>query len=165
MDQSRLSPQLRAVHVLRDNDRFGELFALAFDADPVVRVQALAEIDEVTRARPDLVVPRRGELLDALERIDEGDAQRFVAMILSRIKLAPKERAKAAPVFERWLESPSAAAVMAALAVLVDFAAEDGRFRRGFVPRVERRMREWTPALRTRAQRVLARLTPKAPVR
>jgi hypothetical protein len=161
VDQSLLPQHVRAARVLREEALFPELFALAFDDEPARGVQALAEIDEVTRTRPDLVVPHRGELLARLDRLHEPDAQRLTALILARVKLSPKERAAAAPVFERWLDSPSAATVMAALAALVDLAGEDGRLRRALVPRIERRMLGWTPALRARAERVLARLAPR----
>ncbi len=149
--------------MLRDTARFDELFALIFNDDPALALRAFLEVDEISRSRPDLIVPHRGALLDALERFDDPEMQRLAAVALTRVKLAPKERAKAAPVFERYLQSPSAATVLAALAALVDFAAEDGRYRRGVMPRIEQHMRDWTPALRTRAQRIVERLTPRTP--
>lgn len=158
MDQSPIAPNLRAAHVLRHNERFDELFELVFSGDPQLQLQALAEVDEITRARPDLVVPHRKRVVAEMATFEGAEANRFVAQILTRIKLEPKERAKAAVVLETYLESPSAATVLAALAVLVDYANEDGRFRRGLLPRIERRKRDWAPALRTRAQKILDRL-------
>ena len=147
-----------ANDVLRSPDVFADLFDAILDEDANVRERAADAAERVTRGRPDLLVPYRKRLIAEAGAIEEPGVQRYVAMMLPRVKLEPKERAKAIAVLERLLDSPNAAVAGSAMFSLGDFSNDDAILRERMLPRLERIIREGPAALQNRAQRVFARL-------
>ncbi len=148
-----------ASDVLRNPERFAELFDAMLAEDPIVRVRAADAAEKVTRGRPDLLVPYRKRLIAEAGQIPQHEVRQHVAQMLPRIKLEPKERAKAIALLETFLDDPNAIVVAAALQSLTDFANDDAILRERMIARLERLVRDGAPAVQTRAGRLLARLS------
>ena len=146
-----------ASDVLRNNERFGELFEAMLHEDSVVRMRASDAVEKLTRARPDLLVPYRKRLIDEVGRIGQREVRWHVAQMLPRIRLDVKDRSRAIALLESYLDEESAIVVASAISALGDYALEDARLRRRITPTLERLSRSESPAIAVRAKRILAR--------
>lgn len=144
--------------VLRDTAKFDELFDAMLHEDPLVRMRAADAAEKLTRIRPDLLAPHRKRLIAEVGEIDQYEVRWHVAQMLSHIRLEPKERSKAVALLERYLHDKSAIVVLEALQTLVDYAKEDRGLRKRVTPIVERMSVHGTPAMQSRARKLLTRL-------
>ena len=145
--------------VLRDTTRFEELFDAMLHADPLVRMRAADTVEKLTRIRPDLLAPFRKRLIAEVGEIDQHEVRWHVAQMLSQIRLEPKERSKAIALLWRYLRDKSAIVVVEAMQTLVDYAQEDRHLRKRITPIVQRMVVHGTPAMQSRARKLLARLS------
>ena len=152
------SAEAVATDVLRSPDAFVDLFDAMLDENAEIRVRAAAAAERVTRGRPDLLVPFRKRLIAEAGAIDEPAVQRSVAQMLPRVKLEPKERAKAIALLERFFDSPTSAVAGAAMQSLADFANDDAILRERMLVRLDRVLKGGPAALQGRAQRIFAKL-------
>jgi len=148
-----------ASDVLRHPERFSELFEAMLHDDPVVRMRAADAAEKVTRGRPDLLVPFRRRLIAEAGAVDQQEVRWHVAQMLPRVKLEPKERAKAIALLERFLEDNSAIVVASSLQSLADFSNDDAVLRERTITRLERFARDGEPAIQARSRKLLARLS------
>lgn len=144
--------------VLRHNEKFGELFDAMLHDDPVVRMRAADATEKLARVRPDLLAPYRKRLIEEVGELDQHEIRWHVAQMLSHIRLDPKERSKATALLQRYLQDTSVIVVVESLQTLVDFARDDRGLRKRLTPIVERMAVRGTPAMQTRARKLLARL-------
>jgi HEAT repeat protein len=145
-----------ASEVLRNNERFAELFEAMLHEDPVVRVRASDAVEKLTRSRPDLLVPFRKRLIDEVGAIDQTELRRHVGQMLARIKLDPKERSRAIALLEKYLADENSSVTGPAMSALGDFAMEDAHLRRRIAPKIEKLMLT-SPALAARGKKILMR--------
>lgn len=145
-----------ASEVLRHNELFGELFEAMLHDDPVVRVRASDAVEQLTRARPDLLVPFRKRLIDEVGQTEQTEIRRHVGQMLARIKLDAKERSRAIALLERYLADESSAVTGPAMSALGDFAMEDAHLRRRIAPKIEKLM-SGSPALQARGKKILTK--------
>ncbi len=144
--------------VLRDNAKFGELFDAMLHEDPIVRMRAADATEKLARVRPDLLAPYRKRLIEEVGEIDQHEVRWHVAQMLSNVRLDAKERSKATALLERYLQDKSVIVVVESLQTLVDFAKDDRGLRNRITPIVERMAARGTPAMQTRARKLLERL-------
>ncbi len=147
-----------ASDVLRYPERFAELFEAIFDEDAVVCGRAAAAAELVTRGRPDLLVPFRKRLIADAADTDNPEVRQAVARMLPRIKLEPRERAKAVAVLDRYVEDDEPAVRLAAMQSLTDFSNDDAVLRERVVVMLERFSREGSETMKLRGRQMLARL-------
>jgi hypothetical protein len=144
--------------VLRDTTKFTELFDAMLDEDEIVRMRASDAVEKLSRNRPDLLAPCRKRLIDEVGEIDQPEVRWHVAQMLSRVKLDPKERARAVALLQRYLQAKNVFLVLAAIETLVDFSRDDRHLRKRVTPIVERMAAKGTPAMKARAKKLLTRL-------
>ena len=144
--------------VVRDPQQFGDLFEAMLHEDPIVRGRAANAVDELSRNRPDLLAPYRKRLIDEVGQVEQPEVRRRVALMLSRIRLDPKERSRAVALLERYLHDKSVSLVLASIETLVDFSQEDRHLRKRVTSIVERMAKRGTPSMQTRAKKLLMRL-------
>ncbi|HET9030808.1 MAG TPA: hypothetical protein VFN49_11605 [Candidatus Aquilonibacter sp.] len=144
--------------VLRDNGKFTELFDAMLDDDPVVRMRAADATEKLARIRPDLLAPFRKRLIDEVGKVEQHEVRWHVAQMLSNVKLDLKERSRAIALLEGYLHDRSVLVVVESLSTLVDFAKDDRRLRNRILPIVERMAMRGTPAMKTRAKKLIERL-------
>lgn len=149
--------------VLRDNEQFAELFEAMLHEDPTVRMRAADATEKLTRVRPDLVAPYRKRLIDEVGEVDQQEVRWHVAQMLSNLRLDPKERSRATALLERYLHDKSVSVVVESLQTLVDFARDDRGLRKRITPIVERMAERGTPAMQSRARKLLGRLEVRNP--
>lgn len=145
--------------ILRRPEGFAELFEAFFDDEPAVRVRAADAAELVTRARPDLLVPLRKRLIAEAGEAAQPEVRRNVAQMLPRVKLEPRERAKAVALLQRYLADEHSGVILAALQSLTDFSNDDAVLREKMIPLLERFSREGAnERTKFRARQMLARL-------
>lgn len=144
--------------VMRHNERFGELFEAMLHDDPIVRMRAADAAEKLARVRPDLLTPFRARLIDEVGQIDQHEVRWHVAQMLSHVRLTVKERSRAVALLEKYLRDTSVIVVVEALQTLVDFAKVDQGLRKRIAPIVHRMATRGTPAMRSRAAKLLTRL-------
>ncbi|MEO9171104.1 MAG: hypothetical protein ABI282_03620 [Candidatus Baltobacteraceae bacterium] len=148
-----------ASDILRHPEGFDELFEAFFDEDPVVRIRAAAAAERATRGRPDLLVPVRKRLIAEAGELPEAEVRRNVAQMLPRVKLEPKERAKAVALLHRYRDDAASTVVLAAMQALTDFSNDDAVLRERMIPILERFSREGNAPAKLRGRQMLARLS------
>ena len=126
--------------------------------DPIVRMRAADAAEKLTRVRPDLLTPFRARLIDEVGQTEQHEVRWHVAQMLSHLRLTVKERSRAIALLERYLRDTSVIVVVEALQTLVDFAKGDQGLRKRITPIVERMASRGTPAMRSRASKLLGRL-------
>ena len=146
--------------VLRDNSKFGELFEAMLHEDPVVRMRAADATEKVARMRPDLLAPYRKRLIEEVGESEQHEVRWHVAQMLSNVRLDAKDRSKAITLLERYLHDSSVIVVVESLQTLVDFAKDDRGLRKRVTPIVQRMAARGTPAMQSRARKLLQRLEP-----
>lgn len=144
--------------VMRHTERFGELFDAMIHEDPIVRMRAADAAEKLARVRPDLLTPFRARLIDEVGQIDQHEVRWHVAQMLSHVRLTVKERSRAIALLEKYLREKSVIVVVEALQTLVDFAKSDEGLRKRVTPIVRRMATSGTPAMRSRAAKLLTRL-------
>ncbi len=144
--------------VLRDNSKFEELFEAMLHEDPIVRMRAADAAEKLARIRPDLLAPYRKRLIEEVGEVDQYEVRSHVAQMLSNVRLDPKERSKATALLERYLRDKNVIVVVESLQTLVDFAKDDRGLRKRIMPIVERMAARGTPAMQSRARKLLSRL-------
>jgi HEAT repeat protein len=144
--------------VFEDPGLVAELLSGLGHDDPVVRIRAADALEKVSRQYPEWLHPLRRQLLRLAATSNEQEIRWHLAQMLPRIDLAPSQRLRLAEVLDGYLADKSAIVRVSALQALADLAIVDVRLRRRALARIRAGLRRDGPAVRARAQRLLASL-------
>ncbi len=147
-----------AAIVFRDPTLFPELMTGLWSDDPLVRMRAADAAEKVSRKNPDLLKPHKTELLGLMAEANQQELRWHLAAMVPRLALNPKERQRAAAVFEDYLEDRSSIVKTFALQGLADLARSDSDMRISVIEHLRAAERSGTPAMRARSRKLLARL-------
>ena len=143
------------AEVLADPDQFDALFQGLTAADPLVRMRAADAIEKITAQRPDLLQPYQAALLTEVAPIPQQETRWHVAQMLPRLTLSGAARAQAVAILEGYLGDRSRIVQAFALQALADLAAHDAGLKPRVVARLENALATGSPAVRSRARRLL----------
>ena len=135
-----------------------QLFAGWFDDDRVVRMRAADAVEKVTRERPWLLQPWKGQLLDSGCIVIDKEVRWHVAQMLPRLKLTPREKKAVVGILMSYLDDQSSIVKTFSMQALADLAKRDDRLLRQVRPLIERLTRTGTPAMRSRGRKLLKQL-------
>jgi hypothetical protein len=141
--------------VLKDSSQFADVFNAMLSDDDVVRARAADAVEKITRARPDLLLPYKKQLLQQIALLEQQEVRWHVAQMLCRVPWNPKERARAVEVLLGYLRDKSRIVVTFALQALSDLAKNDKNLRAMVTGLLEEAVRNGSPAVRSRAKRLL----------
>lgn len=148
-----------AADVLADPRLFPALCAGLDSADPLVRMRAADALEKVTARRPDTLQPGKAKLIRLLASSEQPEVRWHLAQMLPRLALEPAELAAVVPPLLAYLDDPSKTVQTSALQALADLAGRDEGLRAQVAPLLEERARTGSPAVRSRARRLLSRLS------
>lgn len=147
-----------AGQVLAEPDLFDALWAGLDHPDPLVRMRAADALEKVTARRPDLLLPRKAELIRRLGDAGETEVRWHLVQMVPRLPLTAAERAEVLVLLQCHLSDRSSIVKTSALQSIADLAAGDEALRAGAVDLLERFVRSGTPAMKARGRKLLVRL-------
>lgn len=148
-----------AAAVLRDPKLFDVVFDAMWQSDDAgIRMRASNVCETVTRSMPELLTPRKKDLLKHVANVEQQEVRWHYCQMLPRAKLTPAERRRAFAQLKTFSNDKSGIVRTFALQAMFDLAQQD--------PTLEEETREWivkqmenaTPAVKSRGRKLLAAL-------
>ena len=140
----------------------GRLVAALGDADPVVCMRAADALEKASRRDASALQGHKRALLQLARSTAQQELRWHLAQMLPRLHLRPSERRAAARTLRLYQTDPSSIVRAFALQALADLAQGDPALRRLALRSLRQAVRIGTPAMRSRATRVLRALAPGA---
>lgn len=139
------------------------LFDVLFEGlavnDPLIRMRAADAIEKISADQPELLQPFKKPVLHLAAKSQQQEVRWHMAQIIPRLKLTPKEKARAIELLFDYLADKSKIVVTFSMQALSDFAIEDQELR----PRVFRVLKKLTatgsPAIKNRGRKLLLKLS------
>jgi hypothetical protein len=144
--------------VLRQPERFDELFECSLSSDKGVSKRASYALTLVCAERPDLFQPYKEVLFSELAEQDKWFVRYRLCQILPQLKLNSSDIARAVELFQGLVEDSRIALSVNALQGLAELALLDPSLKEETVWLIEQKMRSGTPGMRARGRKLLARL-------
>jgi len=139
-------------------DLFPEVIQAMTHADPGIRMRAADAVEKITRRKPDYLSPYKTFLLKLVSVSDQQEVRWHLAQIIPRLEMTAEERSAAADEFFAFLEDPSKIVQANALQALVELAWEDDDLFSKVRKEVERMAGEGSPAVSSRAGKLLPQM-------
>jgi len=139
------------------------LFDLVFDAmwqneDAGARMRAADVCETVTQTRPDLLQPRKKDLLKYVSRVEQQEVRWHYCQMLPRVKLTPSERRRAYQQLKTFADDKSGIVRTFALQAMFDLAQQDLSLRDETRAWIITQMENGTPAVKSRGRKLLQSL-------
>lgn len=94
--------------ILRQPEKFDELFQGLYELDPIIRMRTADAIEKITINKPNLLIPYKQKILDLINKVDQIEVQWHFAQIIPRLSLSTDEIDNSFRIIEGYLTSPSA---------------------------------------------------------
>lgn len=147
-----------AAQVLGDPAQIETLIIGMQDEDPIVRMRAADAAEKVCQKAPDLFQPFKAKLLALALAARQHELRWHLALILPRLDLAPEEIDIAAAVMFDYVGDKSRIVTVCAADALAQFAERLPGLHERVRALVVRLVATGSPAVRSRARKLLARL-------
>ncbi len=152
----------RANEVVAEVLHTPSLFDVLFDGlkndDRLVKMRAADALEKVTAKQPEWLKPYKKRLLRLSAAADQQEVRWHMAQMLPRLALTPVERGEAARVLKGYLNDASSIVRTCALQALAELSDDDGNLREEVVRLLRSATRTGSPAMKSRARRLLERL-------
>ncbi|OGO46869.1 MAG: hypothetical protein A2Z30_05925 [Chloroflexi bacterium RBG_16_64_43] len=139
---------------------FDRLVAALGDTDPVVRMRAADALEKASRKDASPLQKHKRALLRLARSTAQQELRWHLAQMLPRLHLRPPERQAAARTLQSYHTDPSSIVRTFALQALADLAQGDAALRALALRSLRQAIRTGTPAMRSRAARLLRELAP-----
>lgn len=144
--------------VLDNAALFGALFAGLSHEDPLIRMRAADAMEKITVRRPEWLKPYKKRLLVLAALTDQQELRWHIAQMLPRLALTRREEYQAVEVLRRYLDDPSSIVRTFSLQALADLSTHDQDLRAEVISLLRSVLRTGTPAMKSRARKLLKRL-------
>ena len=149
------------VEVLDNPTLFDVLFEGMLSDDPVLRMRCADAIEKITAKRPELLQPYKEKLIQVVARINQQEVRWHVAQMFSRLELGRDERRVVVEILLNYLGDKSRIVKTFSIQALADIAEVDSSFRLQVVDLIEELTRSGSPAVNSRARKLLNELKRK----
>jgi hypothetical protein len=149
--------------VLAQAGRFGEVIDGLSADDMLVRIRCADAAEKITRVHPEWLQPYKAGLLRLASNASEPELRWHLAQMLPRLVLARRERSGAVATLKHYLDDKSSIVRTFSLQALADLTGDDDALRRDVLGLLTVALRTGSPAMRSRARRLLARWTARVP--
>lgn len=152
-----------AKSVIRNPERFTELWAGLDHPDPVVRMRAADALEKVTTHLPGLLAGRTDDLLRRLAAPAAAEVRWHLVQMTPRLTLADAARSEAIGLLECHLADASRIVAVSAMQALFDLVAGEPARAHRLRRQIENLAATGSPAVKSRGRKLLAKLpeTPK----
>ena len=148
--------------VLRNPGAFEQIISGLRSDGVLVRMRCADVAEKVSAIHGDWLQAHKATLLALAAETTQQELRWHLAQMLPRLKLSPGERLVAAESMFNYLEDKSRIVKTFAAQALADFAEHDPELRKRVVPILRNLERTGSPAVRSRARRLNARLQKQA---
>lgn len=152
----------RADEVAEDLTRHPELFPVVFEGmlheEPLIRMRSADALEKVTAKQPDLLQPYKHRLIHEVARVEQQEVRWHAALMLSRLRLTPKEQDAVYAILLGYLEDESRIVKTNSMQALADLARHHDRLRPRVLPLLEELTRTGSPAMKSRGRKLLKAL-------
>ena len=143
--------------VLNDPSLFDLLFPGMLSGDPLIRMRSADAVEKITERHPEHLQPYKETLIEEVAKIDQQEVRWHVAQMLPRLDLDKEELTSAIQILLDYLHDESRIVKTFSLQALADFAEGDAGLRDQVITLLEDAIRTGSPAVRSRAQKLLKR--------
>jgi hypothetical protein len=147
--------------VLDNASLFEALFAGLSHDDPLIRMRAADAIEKISVRRPEWLKPYKKKLLAIAAITDQQEVRWHIAQMLPRLALTRTEKYEAIEVLRRYLGDSSSIVRTFSLQALTDLSDHDANLRQEVMSLLRSALRTGTPAMKSRARKLLKRLGAK----
>lgn len=147
--------------VLSNASLFGTLFDGLNHNDPLIRMRTADAIEKITTHHPEWLKPYKKRLLAIAASTDQQELRWHIAQMVPRLALTRTEQYQVLDVLRRYLEDSSSIVRTFSLQALTDLSDHDEKLRGKVVKLLRRALRTGTPAMKSRARKLLKRLGAK----
>jgi HEAT repeat protein len=145
--------------VFRDPALFDTLFEGMLSDDPIIRMRAADAVEKITAEHPEYLAPHKAVLIDRVAVIDQQEVRWHVAQMVPRLALSEDERHRVVEILFGYLEDRSRIVQVNAMQALVDLMEDDADLHSSVLEAVSARVETGSPAVRSRARKLLERLS------
>jgi hypothetical protein len=144
-----------AALVQEDPPLINSLIGGLENADPLIRMRAADALEKATVTHPERLSPYKKQLLRIAAAASQQEVRWHMAQILPRLSLTSTERGKAVRLLMKYRDDASSIVRTFALQALVELSAGNEQLRRKVVGLLRSALRTGTPAMRSRARKLL----------
>jgi HEAT repeat protein len=144
-----------AALVHEHTELLGSLIEGLDNADPLIRMRAADALEKATIKHAEWLSPYKMRLLRIASAASQQEVRWHMAQIVPRLSLTPTERRKAVRLLMRYQDDSSSIVRTFALQALVELSPGDEQLRRKVVGLLRSALRTGTPAMRSRARKLL----------
>jgi hypothetical protein len=141
--------------VLRRPTLFPQLMQGMWSSDLLIRMRAADAAEKVSLRRPDLLQPFKTKMLRLLDEATEQELRWHLAQMVPRLRLARKDRQRAAAALRRHLDDKSSIVKTSAMQALADLARADDELMPEVRELVTTLTKSGTAAMRARGRKLL----------
>lgn len=145
--------------VLAEPSSFETLFYGMLHGDPVVRMRSADAVEKVTARRPEYLRAFKPILLGEVAGSRQQEVRWHVAQMVPRLELSALEREAVEGILLEYLEDDSRIVKTFTMQALSDLAERDAELRARVLPILEDLTATGSPAMRSRGEKLLKRLT------
>ena len=146
--------------ILNNPVLFTEVFEGVLDDDPLVRMRSADALEKVSSKHPEYLQPFKSRLINEASQIEQQEVRWHVAQMFSYLELSTHERAEIASILFFYLDNDKSRIVkVCSIQTLADLAEKDESIRPKVVRKLQELVEVGSPAMVSRAKRLLARLT------
>jgi HEAT repeat protein len=145
------------AEVLDNASLFEALFAGMTHENPLIRMRAADAIEKITVRQPEWLKPYKKRLLGIAAITNQQELRWHIAQMLPRLALTKTEQYEAVKALRRYLDDSSSIVRTFSLQALTDLSDHDEKLRGKVVKLLRRALRTGTPAMKSRARKLLKR--------
>jgi hypothetical protein len=134
---------------------FGQVVRGFTHDDPVIRMRCADVAEKVSAAHPEWLQRHKQTLLSFASTVQEKEARWHLAQMIPRLELSSSEKRKAVALLIKYLDDPSRIVKTFSLQALFDMSESDAKLRARMVPILRAGVETGSPAVRSRANRLL----------
>jgi len=144
--------------VLGHPEAFTEIIRGLSVDDLLIRMRCADVAEKVSRDHPEWLLPHKAALLRLAGATTQQELRWHLAQMLPRLELASEEKRDVVAMMFAYLSDKSRIVKTFAMQALADFAEDDPALRAKLLPLLGHFERTGSPAMRSRARRLKARL-------
>lgn len=141
--------------VLSRPELFDALIACILSDDPIVRMRAADAAEKITAQLPALLAPHKRLLMKVARECEQQEVRWHMALMLPRLRLTPKEHDAVVSIMTGYLADRGSIVKTHALQALADLSRHDAPLRARVADLLEEAVTSGTPAMRSRARKLL----------
>ncbi len=146
--------------ILENPALFGEVFDGMLSEDPRVRMRSADALEKVSSRHPEYLQPFKSRLIYEVSHIEQQEVRWHVAQMFSHLEVSAQERAEIVRILLLYLDTDKSKIVkVCSMQSLANLSQNDEVMRHKVVRKLEEIVEAGSPAMVSRAKKLLAKLS------